>query len=361
MRQQGTIYARGDSLWVYYYARGDRRKSVAKLLGKDPGRVTWTEATDALTRCLKDKAKHAALGTLLPPRDEKLTVATLLAEYHAHRTVQGIKRPVAFAQDIKQLTTWWGHLCAARLTTEALEAEVQGKLGAGFARGTIKMRLGGLYAALRWARARLPRIPEAPKVTVPPTPRASWTAEEVARLCAEARPWLAAVARFGYLTGWRISECLGLTWDRVDLRRELLFLDDTKSGDPRVRPIEPALAAVLRGRLECRQLNSALVFHVDGMPIGGDRFYMAWGQALQKAKLDRRRFHSFRGNAYDQLLLNGVNLLDCMDLIGHRSLSSARRYARPSVDRMRAALERRDAAAPHTGYTAPATIVPFSR
>lgn len=346
MRQEGRIYTRGDSLWIYHYAKGDRRESVAKLLGKPPSAVTWKDAVGALKQRLEEKATHQALGTLRPPKDATLTVATLLEEYHTHRKVQGIKRPVAFAQDIKQLTAWWGHLMASKLTTEDLEHEVQGKLAAGFARGTVKMRLCGLYAALRWASDRLPRLPVAPKITVPATPRASWTAAEVDQLCAEARPWLADVTRFGYLTGWRISECLGLTWDRVDWTRKALFLDDTKSGERRVRPIEPALEAVLRRRREVQRLGCALVFHVDGLPIGGDRFYMAWGQACTAAGLGPRRFHSFRGQAYDDLLLRGVDLLTSMDLIGHKSLSSARRYARPSLDRMRAGLAKRDADTP---------------
>lgn len=356
MRGQGSIYARGDSLWISWYSGGDRRESVAKLCGKSPDRVVWDDAVKVLRKRIEQKALARQTGSILTPKAERLTVAELLAEYHDHRKVQGIKRPVAFAQDIKQLTAWWGPLVASKLTTEQLETWVQRRLATGYARGTVKMRLCGLYAALRWASARLPRIPAAPKITVPATPRASWTAAEVDRLCAEARPWLAEIARFGYLTGWRISECLGLAWDRVDLKAGLLFLDDTKSGERRVRPIEPALATVLSGRHGVRQLNSALVFHVAGLPIGGDRFYMAWGQACAAAGLGSRRFHSFRGQAYDDLLLRGVDLLTSMDLIGHKSLSSARRYARPSVDRMRAALEKRDAVLQDTRPTVPADV-----
>jgi len=355
MRGQGRIYHRGDALWISWYAKGDRREAVSKLVGKEPGRVTYDDAVKALKRRLEQKTEQLMRGSILPKRTERLTVAQLLEEYKAHRLIQGVKRPVDFACTIKALGAWWGHLVPARLTTEDLEREIQAKLAKGFARSTIATRLHGLYAALRWAKDRLPRIPDPPKLSVPLTKAALWTPEDVEALCAQARPWLADVVRFGHLTGWRISECLGLTWDRVDLRRGLLFLDESKTDDPRVRPIERAMVDLLRGRQICRRLSCALVFHVDGLPVGDDRFHRAFRQACLAAGFGPRRFHAFRNTAYDRLLLGGVNLLDCMDLIGHKALSSARRYARPNVDRMRAALERVEAAGtlaePHISRT----------
>jgi integrase len=343
MRQQGSIYARGEALWLYYYAKGDRRKSVAKLLGKSPGSVTWTDAVGALRRCLTEKAQQQAKGTLVTPHDEKITVAEVLARYCTHRLAEGVKRPVRFQGVIENLKDWWGALPAAKLTTAMLDAEVQARRAKGFAPSTIQTRLAGLYAALRYAQDTLPRLPARPKISVPHTRHGIWSAEEVERFCAVAVPWLADLTRFLACTGWRIGEVMSLTWDRVDLRGGLLYLDETKTDDPRQRPIEPALRAVLGRRLEARRLNCALVFHVDGLPIADDRFRYRWRQALQRAGLGQKYPHDFRRTAYHNLLLSGANLIDAMDLVGHKSLSSARRYARPSVDRMRAALEQRDA------------------
>ena len=344
MRGQGRIYHRGDALWISFYQGGDRREAVSKLTGKHPLCTTWTDAVDVLRIKLKAKDKQRALGSIIPKKTERLTVAQILEEYKTHRLIQGVKRPVDFACTITALATWWGHLVPARLTTEDLEREIQAKLAKGFARGTIAQRLSGLYAALRWAKDRLPRVPDKPRISVPLAPKAVWTPAEVDALCAEAKPWLADIVRFGQLTGWRISEVLDLSWDRVDSKRGLLFLDETKTDDPRVRPIEPALAVVLKRRMEARRLGCALVFHIDGLPVGDDRFHRNFRAACERAGLGLRRFHSFRNSAYHDLLLKGVNLFDCMDLVGHKSLSSARRYAKPSVQRMREALERRDAA-----------------
>jgi integrase len=43
------------------------------------------------------------------------------------------------------------------------------------------------------------------------------------------------VAEFMYYTGWRKSEVLGLTWDRVDCAG-ILRLDTSKTGEGRVLP-----------------------------------------------------------------------------------------------------------------------------
>src|SRR3990172_10453852 len=306
MRGQGRIYHRGDALWISWYAKGDRREAVSTLVGKPAGSVTWDDA-------------------------------------------------------VKALGTWWGHLVPARLTTEDLEREIQAKLAKGFARGTIAQRLSGLYAALRWAKERLPRVPDKPRISVPLGPKAVWTPAEVDALCAEAKPWLADIVRFGQLTGWRISEVLDLSWDRVDSKRGLLFLDETKTDDPRVRPIEPAMADLLARRTTARRLGCALVFHVDGLPVGDDRFHRAFRAACGRAGLGVRRFHAFRNTAYDTLLLNGVDLFTAMELVGHRSLSSARRYTRQNVDRMRGALERVEAAQAAKPNSSSTAILPFTR
>jgi integrase len=344
MRGQGTIYARGDSLWCYLYSGGDRRVSVAKAAGKRPGETTWKDAVAVLKKLNDRKTVARETGSILTtPKSDRLTVAELLTEYQAHRLIQGVKRPEGFAKAYKAVAAWWGDRIASKLTTERLEADIQAQLAAGFARGTVRTRLNGLFAALTWASDRLPRLPKKPELSVPLTRKGIWTAEEVERFCAVAPPWLADLTRFLSCTGWRIGEALGLTWDRVDLRAGMLRLDDTKTDDPRQRPIEPALLVVLRRRRETLRLGCALVFHVDGLPISDDRFRARWRQTLTAAGLPKKYPHDFRRTAYHELLLSGANLLDAMDLVGHKSLSSARRYAQPSVDRMRRALEQRDA------------------
>ena len=343
MRGQGTIYARGDALWIYFYAGGDRREAVGKLVGKEPMRTTWDDAVKALKKRLEQKTVARVTGSILTQKQERLTVSELLDEYRTHRLVEGVKNIPGFKTAVKANKAWWGHLIASRLTTVMLEAVIERKREAGSAPGTIKTRLAGLVAALRWAKHRLPPMPDIPKVSAPLTRKGTVSAEQLEAFCAVARPWVADIARFGYLSGWRISEVLDLTWDRVDLKRGLLFLDTSKTDDPRVRPLEGSMRELLGRRLEARRLGCALVFHLDGLPITDERFRYRWREACDAAGMPGKVFHDFRRGVYDRVLLETGDLITAMDLVGHKSLSSARRYARPRVDRMQAVLDRLDA------------------
>jgi integrase len=363
MSEQGTIYHRGDALWISWYANGDRREAVSTLAGKRPGSTTWDDAVKVLQRRLFEKAMAREQRSILPQRIKALTVPQLLAEYETHRLIQGVKRPVDFRCTMAQLGKWWGHLNLTKLTTEDLEREIQAKLEAGMARGTVAQRLHGLYAALRWAvqANKLARVPAAPKLHVPPTPTPLWTEAEVAQVCAATKPWVADIVRFGQLTGWRISEILDLAWERVDLKRGLLYLDDTKTDDPRLRPIEGLLGEILARRTAARRLGCALVFHVDGLPVTDDRFHRLFAGAVARAGLGKRRFHAFRHTLYDTLFTAGVDEYTAQELVGHKSTSSTRRYKRQNVKLMRRALGLVDAARADNSGTAAASVVSITR
>ena len=56
----------------------------------------------------------------------------------------------------------------------------------------------------------------------------------------------------GLYTGLRVGEVFGLRWDRVNLARRLLRIDETKTGKPLVLPVTRQLAEVLeRRRADC--------------------------------------------------------------------------------------------------------------
>lgn len=336
----GKVRLRNGIHYLHFYANGEERREVVwKLLGIPAHKVTMADAR----QCLKDRVSAKWTRTLMARQDEHLTVRTLLEEYEAARLNEGIKRPGRYKAELALIRAWWGPLIACQLDGPALHRLVRQKLDEGFAPGTVRNRLTMVHAALKLAGRRLPPLPVFPVISVPQTRRGRFTAEEVAALQASLEPVLADLVGFGHLTGWRISEVAGLTWSRVDLKRSLLFLDDTKTDDPRVRPIEPLLAVLLARRAAARQLGCPLVFHVAGRQMPSSTFYLAWTRACRAAGLEGHYFHDLRRTAYHELLRRGVNLFDSMDLIGHRSLSSARRYAMPSVERMRGALEQRDA------------------
>src|SRR5262249_36265454 len=100
------------------------------------------------------------------------------------------------------------------------------------------------------------------------------------------------LARFGYLTGWRVGEIVSLAWADVDRegRRITLRRENSKNGEPRVIPFVSSLAEIIERRWTAREYRAAagpglspLVFHRNGDPIRD--FRGAWRKATAAAKM----------------------------------------------------------------------------
>ena len=74
---------------------------------------------------------------------------------------------------------------------------------------------------------------------------------------------------FGYAYGWRKSEVLGLTWDRVDLKASVVRMDVgvTKGGEGRLIFLTDELQALFTD-LRKQQPFVSYVFTRNGQPIG---------------------------------------------------------------------------------------------
>jgi integrase len=84
------------------------------------------------------------------------------------------------------------------------------------------------------------------------------------------------VALFAFITGWRVSEILGLTWRQVHFGASTVRLElgTTKNGERRTFHSRRSSAALLEAQRECTAAVHAKmdriiprVFHRDGDPI----------------------------------------------------------------------------------------------
>ena len=158
----------------------------------------------------------------------------------------------------------------------------------------------------------------------------------------------------GYYLGWRLNETLGLTWDRIDVRRGTIRLLDgtdasltthtTKSDEGRVLRFDtmPELAEALQRRrayTEAMEVATAkripFVFHRNGKRARDVK--EAWETALEKAGFpkvkDARgrswngyRWHDFRRTTATTLIEAGVPEEVAMRVTGHRGREVFRRY-----------------------------------
>ena len=172
--------------------------------------------------------------------------------------------------------------------------------------------------------------------------------EEVQRLlrAAEDTPYGALVS-LAVMTGLRQGELLGLRWQDVDLRADILYVRQTAQRLPgegitfrppkthrSARPValSPVTIEVLREhrrrQLEQRLLVGAvyedygLVFATPlGTPIDSGNLRKAWQRIVKAAGLDHVRFHDLRHAHATLLLQQGVHPKVVSERLGHAGVA----------------------------------------
>lgn len=129
-------------------------------------------------------------------------------------------------------------------------------------------------------------------------------------------------------TGMRAGELLGLTWDDVDVHNGRAVLHETKNGERRAVPITGHALEVLREHAKVRRLRSPYVF--SGRTAHGAKpadLRGAWLAALKRAEITDFRWHDLRHSTASYLAMNGASLAEIAEVLGHKTLLMARRYA----------------------------------
>ncbi|MEZ4588058.1 MAG: integrase arm-type DNA-binding domain-containing protein [Gemmatimonadales bacterium] len=136
-------------------------------------------------------------------------------------------------------------------------------------------------------------------------------------------PWQSVTAiRLLLLTGCRRSEILDLRWAEVDFEMGMLHLRDTKAGES-ARPMSDAVRQVLeslpRGASNERVLPGS----------GGRRHEIkpVWTEVRRLARLDGVRLHDLRHTVASRSQHAGHSLLITGSLLGHKNLTTTKKYA----------------------------------
>ncbi len=167
-------------------------------------------------------------------------------------------------------------------------------------------------------------------------------------------PYLADFIEFAVQTGCRKQEILGLEWERVDLVRELFYLQGqhTKSGKRRSVPINQTGRAVLVRRLAFRSENcpdSPWVFaHSNGDRIKDLR--RSFTTTCRRTGIRDFRIHDLRHTCASLVISEGVPLASIRDLLGHSSVTVTERYAHLKPEAVREAVAVLDRLQSHSGH-----------
>jgi len=150
--------------------------------------------------------------------------------------------------------------------------------------------------------------------------------EEFTRLQAHSAPHLQAVNLMAYQSGMRLGEILHLTWERVDLKGNVIRLkaEETKTHEGRLVPLTPELTALLKDLYKVRYLGEDHVFLVKGHSVNSIK--TAFNAACRRAGIQGFHFHDFRHTAVTNMRRAGIDHLTIMKITGHKTLEVFQRY-----------------------------------
>ena len=153
--------------------------------------------------------------------------------------------------------------------------------------------------------------------------------EEVTKLLNACADHLRPIVILALFTGIRKSKILGLKWRDIDIRRDIIYLYDTKNGERREIPMSDIVKKTL---IKTRKHpNSPYIFHnTYGRPYKDVR--RAFADALEKAKIKNFRLHDCRHTFASHLVMSGVDLNTVRELLGHKSIQMTLRYSHLSPE-----------------------------
>ena len=324
MRGDGRVFRRGQIWWVAYYLDGRECRESSKSRGRKEG-----------IRLLRQRLGEVAAGIVPLPMRKQAGIRSL--------TMHNLFDLVEHNFQINNRTSRTNGICLRRMrkhfggyriqacTALAISHYMAARQRAGRKAATINREMTVLRVAFRLGYEhdlvrRIPIIKRLPELGVR---NEFFTREEIDALLPRLPEYLRDVVLFGFLTGWRKGEIVGLRWTNINRAEAVIRLEpeQNKSRDVRVLTLQGELAALIERRWHARKFRRTLalhVFHCRGAQIGN--FRRAWLRACRQAGLGHRWFHSLRRSAARNMSLQGIPEKVIMSIMGHKTRVMFDRY-----------------------------------
>ena len=281
--------------------------------GKPVRRRYRLGTTDPREASARAAARYAALT-----RPAGKTVAALWESYTLDKTGRAVLDTMRHTW--KAISPVFGHLEGEAVNVEDCRSYTKMRREAGKSDGSIWTELGHLRTVLVWAKAQK-LITDAPKIERPtkPDPKERYlTREEVGKMmdCAKV-PHIRLAILLLISTGARATAALELTWDRVDLQRNIIQLRNRFDKTPRKGRATVPMNATLRAEL-VEAKKAALTQNViewAGSPVKSIKKGIK--AAAAAAKLDEVSPHVFRHSAAVWLVEDGHSFEEVAQFLGH--------------------------------------------
>ncbi len=162
------------------------------------------------------------------------------------------------------------------------------------------------------------------------------SAAEALSLVENAAPSIRPILIVALHTGMRRNEILSLKWKNIEFAREYILIEDSKSGRSRKVPMNAAVLEALRARPR----DSEFVFFNPETKDHIKDIKTALRAACRRAEIKGLRLHDLRHTAASKMIEAGVDLVTVSKILGHASIQMTMRYAHPTTENMRRAVER---------------------
>lgn len=330
------LYKRGTLWWMRF-----------SIQGKQIRRSTGTS-----DRKLADKVFKKVMGEIAEgdwferlPGEEK-TLSDLFGKYleeHSKPNKSG-KSYVRDKAIAERMVKEFGDVTVAEVSAETIFDYKKKRREENVAPATLNKELSFLRHALElavvWEWLVINPAVRIPREKVKNRMERWLTEEEEEKLLNACPEWLRDMVIFSLNTGFRQNEMLSLTWSQVDLSRKTILFWDQKNGGRDTVPINPAAEEILKKHWKVRSLSSDHVFLTsNGTPFIARNVIRSFSIALEKAGIEKFRWHDLRHTFATRLIHEGVDLYKVQRLGRWRSVSMVMRYAHHSVESLRTGME----------------------
>jgi excisionase family DNA binding protein len=334
----GSVYLRqsksGKDRWhIYYRVEGKRiRKAVKGAQSRaDALKVLQVEVADAF------RGKHGF------KRDEKkIRFTDFAAEYIES---YAMVNKLSWKDDVSAVGSfrrYFGSSYLHEIGVLDIEKFKSERLKEGISRARVNRNLTVLKKALSLAvdwgylkenpARRVKRFPEN-------TSKERILREDEKKKFLEAcAPHLRPIVLTALNTGMRRAEILSLRWDQVDLGKGTIRMERTKSGKTRVIPINSLLFSELK-ILKGQNGQSEYVFLGPKTKNPIKNVKTAFKAACRRSGIKGLRFHDLRHTAASKMVEAGIDLVTVSKILGHSTIQMTMRYAHPTPENMRRAVE----------------------
>jgi integrase len=340
------LYKRGEVWWVSFVYQGKHYRESTETINKKLAQEVFYK--------LKGEISEGKLPEIFLKK--AVMFEDLSEDFLTDYRINGRDTLNKAERSVKYLKSSFGGIRAANITTDKVKTYIKDRMDQGFSNASINRELAALKRMFHLATECTP-----PKVTLIPyipmlkesNVRKGFFEHTEYLVVKDALPeYLKPIVTFGYFSGWRISEILGLTWDRVDLKEGKVRLDpgETKNEEGRTFYLTRELIEEMKALHRNRQLGCPYVFHRDGKPIKG--FRKSWISACIKVglcevmkdkegnpvvikmknggekvvKIPTKIFHDFRRTAIRDMVRSGISEKVAMTISGHKSRNVFERY-----------------------------------